>query len=74
MNKQGRKRLKEAEEMLTKAQEIVEEMAQEEQEKLDNMPESFRYGFKGGEMETAIDYLNEAATQISDAIYGINEV
>lgn len=74
MNKQGRKRLKEVEKTLTKAQEILEEMAQEEQKKLDNMPESFRYGFQGGEMETAIDYLKEAAQQISDAIYGINEI
>lgn len=74
MNKQGRKRLKEVEETLTKAQETLEEMAQEEQQKLDNMPESFRYGFQGGEMEAAIDYLKEAAQQISDAIYGINEI
>lgn len=74
MNKQGRKRLKEIEETLKKAQETLEEMAQEEQTKLDNMPESFRYGFQGGEMETVIDYLKEAAQQISDAIYGINEI
>lgn len=74
MNKQGRERLKKIGKTLTQAQEALEEMAQEEQEKLYNMPESFRYGFQGGEMETAIDYLKEAAQQISDAIYGINEI
>ena len=74
MNKQRRERIEQAEKLLEQAQEIIEEVQQEEQEALDNMPESFRDGFQGGEMETNIDYMEEASRQISDALYGLNEI
>lgn len=74
MNKQGRKRLAEAAALLEQAKDIITEVREEEEEKLENMPESFRYGEKGEEMEQYVEYLNEAEEQVDDAISGLNEI
>ena len=42
MNKIRRKRLAEAYESIQKAQEIIEEVKEEEEESCDNLPDSFR--------------------------------
>lgn len=68
MNKQGRKRLAEAALLIEQAKDIIVEVREEEEEKLENMPESFRYGEKGEQMETYIEYLNEAEENADDAI------
>lgn len=74
MNKQGRKRLAEAALLIEQAKDIIVEVREEEEEKLENMPESFRYGEKGEQMETYIEYLNEAEENADDAICNLNEI
>lgn len=74
MNKQGRKRLAEAALLIEQAKDIIVEVREEEEEKLENMPESFRYGEKGEQMETYIEYLNEAEEKADDAICNLNEI
>lgn len=74
MNKQGRKRLAEAAELLERAKDIITEVKEEEEEKLENMPENFRYGEKGEEMEQYVEYLNEAEERVDDAISDLNEI
>lgn len=74
MNKQGRKRLAEAAILMEQAKDIIVEVREEEEEKLENMPESFRYGEKGEQMETYIEYLNEAEEKADDAICNLNEI
>lgn len=74
MNKQGRKRLAEAAQLMEQAKDIIVEVREEEEEKLENMPESFRYGEKGEQMETYIEYLNEAEENADDAICNLNEI
>lgn len=74
MNKQGRKRLAEAALLIEQAKDIIVEVREEEEGKLENMPESFRYGEKGEQMETYIEYLNEAEENADDAICNLNEI
>lgn len=74
MNKQGRKRLAEAALLMEQAKDIIVEVREEEEEKLENMPESFRCGEKGEQMETYIEYLNEAEEKADDAICNLNEI
>lgn len=74
MNKQGRKRLAEAALLMEQAKDIIVEVREEEEEKLENMPESFRYGEKGEQIETYIEYLNEAEEKADDAICNLNEI
>ena len=74
MNKQGRKRLAEAALLMEQAKDIIVEVREEEEEKLENMPESFRNGEKGEQMETYIEYLNEAEEKADDAICNLNEI
>lgn len=74
MNKQGRKRLAEVEELLEKAKDIIIEVREEEEGKLENMPESLRYGERGEETEQYIEYLNEAEERVDDAIFNLDEI
>lgn len=50
------------------ARSVFEDMAAEEEEKLDNMPESLRDGEKGAAMEEAKDALEMAAQEL-DSIH-----
>ena len=50
MNKQRRKRLEEAFNMIDQAKDILEEVKDEEQEAYDKLPESFQNGERGEEM------------------------
>lgn len=63
MNKIRRKQLQEASELIAKAQGIIENVKDEEQEAHDNLPESIQYGEKGQQMEEYIDMLDEAYGQ-----------
>lgn len=74
MNKQRRKRLEEASKLIAKAQEIIEEVKDEEQEAHDNLPESIQYGEKGQQMEEYIDMLDEAYGQCDDLMSIIDEI
>lgn len=74
MNKQRRKRLAEASALISKAQEIIESVKDDEQEAHDNLPDSIQYGEKGQQMEEYIDSLDEAYGQCEEAISVIDEI
>lgn len=59
MNKERRKKLQEVYALMEKAQGIIEEVKDEEQEAHDNLPESFQYGEKGEQMEECIEQCDE---------------
>ncbi len=74
MNKQRRKRLEEAFDLIGQAQSILEEVKDEEQEAHDNLPESIQYGEKGEEMEGYIEMLDEAYGYLDDANSVIEQI
>ena len=49
-------------------------MMEEEQEKLDNMPESLQESERGDAMQFAIDQLEEASIYLQCSIDAINEI
>jgi hypothetical protein len=59
MNKQRRKKLEQAFDKLCEVEEILEEVKAEEEEAYDNLPESFKYGERGEEMQNYIEMLDE---------------
>ena len=66
MNKARRKAIKEACELIQRATEIITEVRDEEDEALNNLPESFQYGEKGEAMEEAIDTLSDAVDYLEE--------
>lgn len=74
MNKQRRKKLEKAFNLIDQAKDILEEVKDEEQEAHDNLPESFQYGEKGEEMEGYIEMLDEAYGYLDDANSVIEQI
>lgn len=74
MNRQRRKRLEEAFNLIDQAKDILEEVKNEEYEARDNLPESFKYGERGEEMEQYIEMLDEAYGYLDDANSVIDQV
>lgn len=60
MNRQRRKRLTEAFEKVSEAMEILEDVVEEEKESYENLPDNFRDGDRGEEMQGYIEMLEEA--------------
>ena len=60
MNKERRKKIQEAENLLVRASEIITECCEEENEAYDNLPESIQLGERGDEMTEYIDLMSEA--------------
>ena len=73
MNKNRRKRIKEAVALLTTAFSIVEHISDDEHDCLDNMPENLEYSERYEKMENAVDKLDDAAQGIQDVIDLLNE-
>lgn len=71
MNKQRRKRLTEVMELLQEAQQIIEEVRDEEQEEFDNLPEGLRCSGRWKAMEEAINNLEEAYDGMDDTISSV---
>ena len=67
MNKERRKRLGKAFDLITEAEQIIEEVKQEEYEARENLPDNFRDGERGEEMQDYIDMMNEAIGYCQDA-------
>ena len=74
MNKARRKRLQEAFDLVSKAQEILAEVREEERESLENLPDNFRYGERGEEMEAYIEMIDEADGYLDDAMSVIEQI
>lgn len=74
MNKQRRKRLNEVYDLIAKAEEILEEVKQEEDEARENLPDNFRDGDRGQEMQDAIDMIDEVIGYCQDAESVIEQI
>lgn len=74
MNKQRRKELAKASELISQAQAIIESVKEEEENAHDNLPESIQYGEKGEQMEEYIDTLDEAYGMCDDLMSMIDEI
>ena len=71
MNRERRKKIKEAVQMIEKAVSILQGVSDEECEALENLPDSIRDGERGMEMEEGIEYLESAITDIPDYLSDI---
>lgn len=74
MNRDRRKRLKAIIEAAGQLVEQLRTVAEEEQEALDNMPESLQLSDRWADMETASEALTEAADTMEDMITGLEEI
>ncbi|MEI7850634.1 MAG: hypothetical protein WCH86_02265 [Kiritimatiellales bacterium] len=61
MNKERRAKLEQA-------REIISEAIMDEQAAFDNLPDSFRDGDKGAQMEEFIGNMDEAVSQLTEVI------
>ena len=74
MNAKQRKTLQGYAESLDEIKCAIEEMRDDEECKLDNMPEGLQESERGEAMQFAIDQLDEASTYLEDTINAINEI
>ena len=74
MNKARRKRLGEAFDLIGKAQDILSAVREEEQEAYENLPDSFRDGERGEEMQNYMDMIEEAEGYLDDANSVIEQI
>lgn len=74
MNRQRRKRLTEAFEKVSEAMEILEDVVEEEKESYKNLPDNFRDGDRGEEMQGYIEMLEEAYGYLDDANSVIEQI
>lgn len=74
MNKQRRKRLTEAFNKIAEAMGILEEVKSEEEESYENLPDNFRDGERGEEMQNYIEMLEEANNYLDDANSVIEQI
>lgn len=74
MNRQRRKRLTEAFEKVAEAMEILEGVVEEEKESYENLPDNFRDGDRGEEMQGYIEMLDEAYGYLDDANSVIEQI
>lgn len=68
MNNERRQAIEDLESRLSILSDEIESLLGEEQEALDNLPESFRNSERGEQMETAVSNLGEALSSIGDAL------
>lgn len=74
MNKQRRKRLGKTFDLVSEAMKILENVKIEERESYDNLPDNFRDGDKGEEMQNYIEMLEEASNYLDDANSVIEQI
>ena len=74
MNNQKRKRLKEAIELMERATAIIEEIKDEEQEALENLPENLQESERAENMQECIDLLEEIQSDLEDRGIELEEI
>lgn len=74
MNRQRRKKLTEAFDKVTEAMDILESVKSEEEESYENLPDNFRDGDRGEEMQDYIDMIEEAYGYLDDANSVIEQI
>lgn len=68
MNANRRKEIQRAVDMLEEAKSILENCRDEEQDALDNMPESLQESERGQKMEEYIDQLDNAISSVEESV------
>jgi hypothetical protein len=74
MNRRKRKRLGKAFDLIAEAEEILEEVKSEEEDSYENLPDNFRDGDKGEEMQNYIEMLDESIGYLQDANSVIEQI
>ena len=74
MNNTKRREIRKLASQLETIKELAEQLRDDEQEKLDNMPPSLAEGTAGEGMSEAIENLNSAVDSIEDAVSSLEEV
>jgi hypothetical protein len=74
MNRQKRKRLGKAFDLIAEAEEILEEVKSEEEDSYENLPDNFRDGDNGEEMQNYIEMLDESIGYLQDANSVIEQI
>ena len=74
MNKQRRKQIEKAFELIGEAEDILESAKSEEQDAYDNLPENFQNGERGEEMQGYIDAMEEAYDGLDTACSAIEQI
>ena len=74
MNKQDRKELERALELIEESKLIVENIRDTEQEKFDNLSEGLQQTERGQKFEETASSLEDVISQLEEAMDGINTV
>lgn len=74
MNRQRRKRLADAFDKIAEIMETLDEVKADEQESYENLPDNFRNGDRGEEMEGYIEMIEEAYNYLDDASSVIEQI
>ncbi len=74
MNRERRKKLGKAFDLVTEAEQIIQDVMEEEQESMENLPDNFRYGDRGDEMQNYIDMMDEVIGYCQDAESVIEQI
>lgn len=73
MNKQDRKQLEQALELLNSANEIITMIKEQEEEKYDNLPGGIQDSERGEKLQEGIDNLYYAISDLETAVEFLNE-
>lgn len=74
MNNSRRKRIAAAFDQISKAKDLLSEVASEELDSLDSLPENLKNGQKGETMEANVDTLDEATNLLEEVQEIIEEL
>lgn len=74
MNNSRRKRIAAAFDQISKAKDLLSEVASEELESLDSLPENLKNGQKGETMEANVDTLDDATSLLEEVQEKIEEL
>lgn len=74
MNNSRRKRIAAAFDQICKAKDLLSEVASEELDSLDNLPENLKNGQKGETMEANVDTLDDATSLLEEVQEKIEEL
>ena len=74
MNKKRRNKLGNAFDLIAEAERILEEVKQEENEARENLPDNFRDGELGQQMQDAVDMIDETIGYCQDAESVIEQI
>lgn len=74
MNKERRNRIAEIMDQLNEIANEICEVAQEERDAFDNLPESLQYSERGESMEAAADELEDVSGEVSELAIRLEEL